>query len=261
MKRISFLITHYNRPDALKLCLESIVKIKDKDDEIVVSDDASSLDIIEEISTIPEVRLVKSSINEGLANNINKGIKACKGKYIIYCQEDFVLDLRLKNYLSRFTANLENDDIDLIRFSSYFKFNQTQYFDEQLNIIPRFHWANFFQNYYRYRDHPFMVEKGFYEKNGYYLENTSGRYGETEYGIRLSNSNVVIAITSTPMAFSIEGSQSTLSNEVASVNANIPVSKKLRKFMRALRLYIEWFLYQKRKRGLITYKNGRKVHT
>ena len=40
-KQISFLITHYNRPDDLLQCIGAIKKLEVADSEIVVCDDAS----------------------------------------------------------------------------------------------------------------------------------------------------------------------------------------------------------------------------
>jgi glycosyltransferase involved in cell wall biosynthesis len=233
--------------------------IKDEEDEIIVSDDASMVEIIEEIKSFPEALFIFSKHNKGLAGNINKGIDACSGKFIIYCQEDFLLDLELKNLLPEYLKILKSKKIDLIRFSSYFNFNKTREFNDDIKIIPKFCWSNFFQNFYRYSDHPFIIQNNFHEKYGYYLENTSGRYGETEYAVRLSNSKVVIAITKKPMAYYIDGSQSTLINEVTPLSQGKLLSgSRLHKFMRAFRLYFECVFYNQEKRGLITYKNGRK---
>ncbi|PRP66981.1 glycosyltransferase family 2 protein [Nonlabens agnitus] len=259
MTRISFLITHYNRPGALKLCVDSILKLKGENDEIIVSDDSSNQEAINSISNLRSVRIIMSDVNEGLASNINKGIKACSGKYIIYCQEDFRLNLKLKDYLPDLIDSIEKNFVDLIRFSSFLKFNQTISINNFLAVIPRFSWENFFQNFYRYSDHPFLVKKEFYEKYGYYLENTSGRYGETEYGVRLAKSKAIIGITKQQFAFSIEESESTLINEIAPTVGSGMLNKKSRVILRAFRLYLEWLLYNNNKRGLITYRNGRKL--
>lgn len=257
--RISFLITHYNRPQDIEKCIEAITFVKSIDDEIVVSDDGSSLDTINHLKRLKIDTLVETEKNLGLAANINRGLKKCKGDYILYCQEDFILSPVLKDKLPEFMQLIDDSKIDLIRFSSYFEFNELEKFNETLNIIPRFSFSNFTQNFYRYSDHPFLVSKDFHPTYGYYLEQTSGRYGETEYGIRICNSKAVIAITEKPMAHSIDGSESTLINEIQPIGTHYKLNKGVKKYARALRMSLEWIMYRKDTRGLMTYKNGRKA--
>ena len=257
MIRISFLITHYNRPEALRTCIESIKDVKSKNDEIIVSDDASCDQVLHEIQLLDYDKLIQSNMNQGLAANINKGIRACNGAFIIYCQEDFTLDKKLKSKLPYFINVIEKGSIDMIRFSSYVFFNKLEPFCEHLSIIPKFRWQNFLQNFYRYSDHPFFIKNDFYNRFGVYMENTSGRYGETEYGVRLSNSKAIIAITRESMAYLMEGNVSTLASELPQSKVNRLTGKKLAKFIRAMRIYFEWAMYRNNKRGLITYKNAR----
>ena len=259
MVRISYLITHFNRPQDIQQCIEAIQMVKSMDDEIVVSDDASSTENLNLLKELSIDTLVVSDFNEGLAANINKGLQACKGNYIIYCQEYFLLNPKLKHLLPQFIEVLNTGAADLIRFSSYFKFNKTLLFNENLQIIPKFSFANFTQNFYRYSDHPFIVSNTFHIKYGYYLEQTSGRYGETEYGMRIANTEVVIAITTNSMASNVIGSESTLINEIEPLKFQFQNNKYVKKYVRAFRMYFEWLFYKHKKRGLLTYKNGRKL--
>ncbi|MFD0989548.1 glycosyltransferase family 2 protein [Mariniflexile jejuense] len=256
--RISILITHYNRPDDLLKCINAIRQINIEDSEIVVSDDGSDLETITEIETFGIDKLIKSKENKGLAANINKGIAACEGDYILYCQEDFMLNPKINLLLPECITLLESNCADLVRFTSNFKFNKLIKLTNSMSLIPKFSFKNFTQNYYQYSDHPFITKKSFYNTYGFYLENTSGRYGETEYGIRICNSNAKIAITNETLASTIEGSQSILIHEFKPKTIKITPSKSLLKLARAFRLYFEWVFYNKTKRGLISYKNARK---
>lgn len=258
--KISFLITHYNRPKELVKCINAIKKVMPLHSEIVVSDDASSLKTIRFLNTLQVDKIVYSSVNRGLAHNINKGIKACNGNYIVYCQEDFVLSETLKARLPELIAALDDKTLDLIRLTSNFRFNtlfKIKNF-KTIALIPKFSCRNFFQNYYRYSDHPFITSKKFFENYGYYLENTSGRYGETEYSARIFNTNAKIGITHTYFASLITGSASVLINEKGVALKKINLPKKIIQLARAFRLYFEFLCYNKTKRGLLTYKNGRK---
>ncbi len=252
---ISILITHYNRPLELLKCLEAIKKSNLDDYEIVVSDDKSEDENIKKIQKYDIDKLVLSTKNQGLAANINKGIKACEGEYIIYCQEDFLIQQKLKNVLPEFLKILDKNQVDMIRFTSYFKFNKLIKLSDDISLIPKFSFYNFSQNYYQYSDHPFLVKKKFYNSFGRYLENTSGDYGETEYAIRIFKSKAKIAITTEKYVLSILGSESVIDRKKR--KTDFKLKKSWIKFGRSIRLYFEWIFYNKNKRGLITYKNLR----
>ncbi len=116
--------------------------------------------------------MLLSNSNEGLAANINRGIKACSGEYIIYCQEDFVLDSRVSFLINDFIELLNDNKVDMIRFTSNILFNKKISLTKNVILIPKFSFHNFLQNYYQYSDHPFITKKSFYENYGYYLEGT-----------------------------------------------------------------------------------------
>ncbi|NNC50927.1 MAG: glycosyltransferase family 2 protein [Flaviramulus sp.] len=255
---ISILITHYNRPTDLLQCVKAVHKANIANYEVVVSDDGSTIENIKIIETYNIDKLILSDVNNGLAANINKGLKACTGQYVIYCQEDFMIKPEINDIMSECINLLKSKKADLIRFSSYFQFNKLIWLTETISIIPKFSFYNFTQNYYRYSDHPFITKRSFYETYGYYLENTSGRYGEMEYGIRICNTSAKIAITNISYASTVEGSQSILINEFASKKLKVKFNKSFIKIARAIRLYFEWVFYDRKRRGLITYRNGRK---
>ncbi|SFF16027.1 glycosyltransferase family 2 protein [Flavobacterium xueshanense] len=256
-KKISFLITHYNRPLDLLKCLKAIKSLNISDSEIVVCDDASQDKHLETIKDYEIDQLIVAKTNQGLAANINKGIEACQGEYIIYCQEDFVLNVQISNLLQEFLELLDSRKVDMIRFTSNSPFNKLIPLTAAVSLIPKFSFRNFLLNYYQYSDHPFITKKSFYLRYGTYLENTSGRYGETEYAIRILKSDAKIAITKKNLASLIEGSVSVLAHESDRDNKIFTINKSYLKVGRALRLYLECFLYNKAKRGLITYKNLR----
>lgn len=257
-KQISFLITHYNRPKDLLQCLAAIKSLKVEDSEIVVCDDASLEEHLKTIQDYETDQLIVSKTNQGLAANINKGIAACQGEYIIYCQEDFLLSPQISRILPECLDLLQQGKLDMIRFTSNFAFNKLFPLTNAVSLIPKFSFQNFLQNYYQYSDHPFVTKKSFYHRYGPYLEQTSGRYGETEYAIRILKSNAKIGITKQRLASTIEGSQSVLVNESIAANKEYTLNKKWVKIARAFRLYLEYILYNKSKRGLVTYKNFRK---
>lgn len=255
---ISFLITHYNRPIDLLKCLQAIKSLNVLDSEIIVCDDGSIEEHFITIQNYDIDVLIGSNKNQGLAANINKGIKACKGEYIIYCQEDFLLAKDLSIVLLECIDLLHKEKVDMIRFTSNSVFRKLIPLSEKVSLIPKFSFQNILHNYYQYSDHPFVTKNNFYNKYGDYLEGTSGRYGETEYAIRILKSNARIGLTNQTLVSEIDGSHSVLVNESMAANREWNLNKKWIKIARAFRLYLELILYNTSKRGLITYKNFRK---
>src|SRR5690606_7210222 len=130
-----------------------------------------------------------SNVNSGLASNLNRGLKACSGDYILYCQEDFLLKKSLKNIFEECFKILDTGKLDMIRLTANYKFNKLSDVSENVSKIPKFSINNFYINTFRYSDNPFITKPSFFNKYGYYLDKTSGAYGETEYAIRLLKLN------------------------------------------------------------------------
>lgn len=258
MTRISFLITHYNRTDELINCVNAIKAVAGDNDEIVVSDDCSTEANLEIIKRFPVDQLITAEKNRGLASNINKGISHCKGRYILYCQEDFLLKPELGIYLNKLTDFLDTSEVDMVRIKCYISFKKMNSYDGDFSIIPTFSWSNFYTNPNRYSDHPYIVKKEFYDKFGIYLDDTSGHYGETEYAIRLANARAKIGMTKDSLSTVAQNSDSVIVNEVGHKPQKVNLNKKTMRFLRAVRLYLEWTFYSKKNRGLITYTNFRK---
>ena len=121
---LSILITHYNRSEALKACLEAIDAVGFSCNyEIVISDDGSNEAHLNHIKTLKYDQLLSSEGNQGLTNNINKGLKACKGAYILYCQEDFLLSPQVACVLDECLDLLKNNVLDMVRLTANYRFN------------------------------------------------------------------------------------------------------------------------------------------
>ena len=254
-KKISFLITHYNRPKQLLNCINAIKSINYPNFEIVVSDDSSKQEVIETIKTYDVNTLVIAETNKGLGANINRGLRACKGEFIIYCQEDFLLKASIKKVLPEVLNLISNDKLDMVRFISSYNFKKLKKISINVSLIPKFSLKNFLFQSQQYSDNPFITTIKFYEKNGYYLEGTSGDYGETEYAIRIFKSKAKIGITNQSYVSYAANNNSVIDRKKN--KERIQVRKKNKRFVRAIRLHLEALLYRKSHRRLITYKNLR----
>lgn len=86
---LSVIIVNYNTVDLLVRCLDSVASQSNVNSEVIVVDNASRDNSIEEISkNYPWVKLIASRQNLGFAGANNKALNACKGKYIYYLNPD-----------------------------------------------------------------------------------------------------------------------------------------------------------------------------
>lgn len=94
---VTLSISTYNRPDALRLCLESALHQSRLPDEIIVVDDGSTSDtalVVSEMAAltkIPVKHLWQPDEGFRLARARNMGISAANGDYIVQIDGDMVL--------------------------------------------------------------------------------------------------------------------------------------------------------------------------
>lgn len=116
MKKLSVIIPVYNAEKTLKRCMESVLKQKDEDLEIILISDGStdtSDKIIQEYKQKnPKTISYYKKKNTGVADTRNYGIKKAKGKYILFLDADDYLDIHLYGLVKQYMEK----DIDLIKF-------------------------------------------------------------------------------------------------------------------------------------------------
>lgn len=94
----SIIVTTYNRPDALKLSLESILRQTVLPGEIIVADDGSTSDtraVVETVassSSIPILYVWQEDVGFRLSTIRNKAIAKASGDYILLVDGDVLLD-------------------------------------------------------------------------------------------------------------------------------------------------------------------------
>lgn len=105
---ISLIITHYQTPVLLKLCLKSIKEnIGSLKYELIVVDSHSepaNQDLVEEEFT--QARFIHFPKNIGYARIVNEGIKAAQGDYLLILNADILIT---KNSISQLLEYLENN--------------------------------------------------------------------------------------------------------------------------------------------------------
>ncbi len=97
LPKISLIATTYNRPDALRLCLESIGRQTLVPFEVIIADDGSTDDtraLIEKMRTgfpYPIVHAWQDDLGFRAAEVRNNALRLCKGEYVIFIDGDIIL--------------------------------------------------------------------------------------------------------------------------------------------------------------------------
>jgi len=95
--KISLLISTFNRPDALALCLESVLNQRDLPDEVLIADDGSDKETTEIIDSyrsrldIPIIHVWHEDKGFRLAKIRNKAIARASSDYIVQIDGDLIL--------------------------------------------------------------------------------------------------------------------------------------------------------------------------
>src|SRR3954447_17002699 len=91
-KEVTLLVTHRNRAKSLERLLKAFKSLNIVFGDIVVSDDASTPENLDEVTTLQgeyNFKLITTFVRHGLGNNINKGQDKVKTEYTLYVQDDF----------------------------------------------------------------------------------------------------------------------------------------------------------------------------
>lgn len=92
---VSFIILSYNSRKYLPALFESLAKQSYQSIEYIVVDNASSDGTVEWInhqSIIPITKCIANTTNDWFAKGNNHGAQAAQGEYIVFCNDDMMLD-------------------------------------------------------------------------------------------------------------------------------------------------------------------------
>jgi glycosyltransferase involved in cell wall biosynthesis len=101
---VSVVVPTHDRPDTLREALASIAAQTYDDLEAIVVNDAGA-DVRAVVDTFPFARLVEHEQNRGLAGARNTGIRAARGTYVAYLDDD---DIFLPEHLGTLVSVLES---------------------------------------------------------------------------------------------------------------------------------------------------------
>ena len=109
--RYSFIIPVYNRPDEVDELLESLTRQTDKDFEVVVVEDGSSVpckDVMDKYASLLDIHYYNKP-NSGPGQTRNYGAERSRGEYLIILDSDCILP---EGYLAAVETELQHEPAD-----------------------------------------------------------------------------------------------------------------------------------------------------
>ena len=184
---VTLLITHYNRSQSLERLLDTFRTLSCRFDDIVVSDDSSSVEHLENLKALItkyNFRIITSDFNRGFPNNINKGQDAVTTPYTLYIQEDFVPTAICATHLHDALCIMkESPDFDYIRFWSLYRYPCLKPYSKGFSETIYNSWNMSHLKFFMYSDNPHLRRSNFLEKFGRYQEDIDGNISEYRMSI------------------------------------------------------------------------------
>ena len=116
----SVIIVNYNGEELLDKAINSILKSTFKNFEIIIVDNASTDGSQEFIKKkYPKIKLVENKINLGYSG-INNAIKHCRGKYILFLNNDIEVDRKCTGNLIKVIASDKSIGMTAPRLINYY---------------------------------------------------------------------------------------------------------------------------------------------
>ena len=105
--KLSVIIPNYNGIMYLSKCLDALSKQDFKDFDVIIVDDASSEEGVEEVAaSYPGAVLIKHDVNRGFAASVNDGIRASSSEYVFLLNNDAYVD---DGCLRELVSSIEKD--------------------------------------------------------------------------------------------------------------------------------------------------------
>ena len=124
MKKLSVVVTTYNRPILLKETIQSILNQTFNDFELIIVDNLSNYNFFELLNSYndPRIKGFQNENNGIIATNRNFGINKASGEFVAFCDDD---DLWVENKLELQMKVILSNDCDFIS-SNMFLFKSSK---------------------------------------------------------------------------------------------------------------------------------------
>ncbi|OQY75940.1 MAG: hypothetical protein B6D44_00565, partial [Ignavibacteriales bacterium UTCHB2] len=199
---ISVLFITYRRFDLLKRTYDSFLANTDyprEKLELILCDDGSPQDIQNDMRKLKFDKYLFATKNEGMAANVNKGLKEASGLFILQLQDDWICK-GPPDYLKLGVNALEEDrELGLIRYRLGIEYLYTsKSFNNGLNeihILSRDQKDTLKRKYYRkdtflYSDNPHLKRKELHDSIGMYKSYKYLPQIELDFCIRFNSSHM-----------------------------------------------------------------------
>ena len=107
---VSVIILNYNGKDYLANCLDSVLKCRYSNFEVLLVDNASTDNSMETAQQIfsgdPRLRIIKNPSNLGFSGGNNAGYTHCRGDYVVFLNNDTVVEV---DWLASLVSALQSD--------------------------------------------------------------------------------------------------------------------------------------------------------
>lgn len=111
--RLSIIIVSYNSEDFISQCVESILKFKPKDAELIVLDNASTDLTLRKLQKFKEkIKLISSKENLGFSKGNNLATQGAKGEFLFFINPDTKLTSNIFDQMIEYYLNA--DDIGIM---------------------------------------------------------------------------------------------------------------------------------------------------
>lgn len=105
MKKVSVIVVNWNGAKYLRRCIDHVIMQRYKDIEIIVVDNGSTDNSLEEIKKYRQIKLIKNKKNEGFSRSQNLGISESKGEYILPLNFDVFITA---DFISQMVSAIES---------------------------------------------------------------------------------------------------------------------------------------------------------
>jgi len=194
---LSIIVVSYNRYSHLKRTVETLRDCCTyPNTELILTDDGSRSSQRRLMEKLPFDRFLFAEKNQGMGANVNKGLGAAQGKYILQLQDDWVCTRR-SNFAQEAVEALEQfPKIGLLRLTAIendkiFREQELLYTDSGLGVrISVLGKPNSYDGIYVYSDNPHIKRESFHAKLGNYIEGSPVGKTEDEFCRRFLQRNI-----------------------------------------------------------------------